>query len=59
MLDFIPNQKIVKINREKVDKGTGNGRNYLIAYQDNISSAMKLLSHTAFKVYIYLLFNKD
>ena len=59
MLDFIPNQKIIKINREKVDKGTGSGRNYLVAYQDNISAAMKSLSHTAFKVYIYLLFNKD
>ena len=59
MLDFIPNQKIVKINREKVDKGTGAGRNYLIAYQDNISAACSALSHTAFKVYIYLLFSKD
>lgn len=59
MLDFIPNQKVVKINREKVDKGTGSGRNYLIAYQDNISAASLTLSHTGFKVYIYLLFNKD
>lgn len=59
MLDFIPNQKIIKINREKVDKVIGSGRLYLIAYQDNISSAMKNLSHTAFKVYIYLLFHKD
>ena len=59
MLDFIPNQKVVKINREKVDKGTGSGRNYLIAYQDNISAASIALSHTGFKVYIYLLFNKD
>ena len=41
MLDFIPNQKVVKINREKVDKGTGSGRNYLIAYQDNISAASR------------------
>ena len=59
MLDFIPNQKIIKINREKVDKVSSNGRKYLIAYQDNLLSAMKDLSHTTFKVYIYLLFNKD
>ena len=59
MLDYIPNQKIIKINREKVDKGTGSGRNYLVAYQDNISAAMKSLSHTAFKVYMWFLFQKD
>lgn len=59
MLDFIPNQKIVRVNREKVDKVAAQGRLYLIAYQDNILTALKALSHTAFKVYIYLLFNKD
>ena len=59
MLDFIPNQKIIRVNREKVDKVASNGRLYLIAYQDNLFTAMKELSHTAFKVYIYLLFNKD
>lgn len=59
MLDYIPNQKIIRVNREKVDKVAAQGRLYLIAYQDNLLSAMKDLSHTAFKVYIYLLFNKD
>lgn len=59
MLDYIPNQKIIRVNREKVDKVASSGRLYLIAYQDNLLSAMKDLSHTAFKVYIYLLFNKD
>lgn len=59
MFDFIPNQKIIKINREKVVKGLSNGRLYLVAYQDNLLSAMKNLSHTAFKVYVYLLFQKD
>lgn len=59
MLDYIPNQKIIKINREKVDKVAGSGRNYLIAYQDNILSAGFSLSGSAFKVYIYLLFNRD
>lgn len=31
----------------------------MIAYQDNITDAMKNLSHTAFKVYIFFLFHKD
>ena len=55
MIDYIPNQKVIKINREKVVKGLSNGRLYLVAYQDNLLNAMKL-SHTAFKVYVYLLF---
>lgn len=59
MLDFIPNQKIVKVNRERVDKVSSNGRKYLIAYQDNLFDAMKNLTHTTFKVYLYFLFNKD
>ena len=59
MTDFIPNQKIIKINREKVVKGFSNQRLYLVAYQDNLLTAMKTLSHTAFKVYVYLLFQKD
>ena len=59
MLDFIPNQKIVKINREKVDKVAANGRKYLIAYQDNLLDAIGNLTHTAFKVYLFFLFNKD
>ena len=59
MLDFIPNQKIIRVNREKVDKVAAQGRLYLIVYQDNLLYAMKDLSHTAFKVYMYFLFNKD
>ena len=59
MIDFIPNQKVIKINREKVVKGLSGGRLYLVAYQDNLLNAMKTLSHTAFKVYVYLLFQKD
>lgn len=59
MLDYIPNQKIVKVNREKVDKVASTGRKYLIAYQDNLYDAMNNLSHTAFKVYLFFLFNKD
>ena len=59
MLDFIPNQKIIRVNRERVDKVVSNGRNYLIAYQDNLLSAMKDLTHTTFKIYVYLIFHKD
>jgi hypothetical protein len=55
MIDYIPNQKIIRINREKVAKGM-KGRLFLIAYQDNILNAMCRLSHTSFKVYMYLLF---
>lgn len=54
---FYPNQKEVVINREMVNKSST--RLFLCAYQDNISNAMKILTHTAFKVYICLLFNKD
>lgn len=59
IMDFIPNQKVIKINREKVIRGLTGGRLFLVAYQDNISAAMKTLSPNAFKIYIYLLFQKD
>lgn len=58
-MDFIPNQKVIKINREKVIRGLTGGRLFLVAYQDNLLAAMKTLSHTAFKVYMYFLFQKD
>ena len=58
-MDFIPNQKVVKINREKVIRGLTGGRLFLVAYQDNLLAAMKNLSHTAFKVYMWFLFQKD
>ena len=31
-MDFIPNQKVIKINREKVVKGLTGGRLFLVAY---------------------------
>lgn len=31
-MDFIPNQKVIKVNREKVVKGLTGGRLYLVAY---------------------------
>jgi hypothetical protein len=39
MIDYIPNQKIIRVNRENVAKGM-KGRLFLIAYQDNILNAM-------------------
>ena len=58
-VDFIAQQKHIKIKRQSVQKVKNNGRKYLVAYQDNIQNAMGELSHSAFKVYIYLLFNKN
>lgn len=54
---YFPNQKQIKINRELVEKS--NGRLFLVAFQDNISEAMITLSHTGFKVYMSLIFNKN
>ena len=54
-----PNQYSIVINREAVKTSSGKNRPYLIAYNDNLTTAMKKLSGTAFKVYIYLLSNKD
>lgn len=56
---FYPNQRQIVINREVVQKGIAGNRVFLVAYQDNIINAMTTLSHTAFKVYLCLLFNKD
>ena len=56
---YYPNQKTITINREKVEKVNANGRLYLVAFQDNLCAAMKNLSHSTFKVYTCLLFNKD
>ena len=54
---WFPNQKMLAINRESVDSKTQ--RQYLIAYTDNLIQAMYDLSPSAFKVYLYLLMNKD
>ena len=56
---FYPNQRQIVINREVVQRGSAGNRVFLVAYQDNIINAMETLSHTAFKVYLCLLFNKD
>lgn len=54
-----PNQKRVVIFRENVKEVKGNGRPYLIAYQDNLLEAMNELTPAVFKLYICLLFNTD
>lgn len=55
--DWYPNQRTLVINRDTVESGTQ--RRYLIAYTDNLLRAMSELSPSAFKVYLYLLMNKD
>ena len=57
--ETFPNQKQVKIIREKVLESKENGRPYLIAYLDNLKEAMLLLTPAAFKVYVCLLFNAN
>ena len=54
---YFPNQKQIKINREIVQKNAA--RFFLCAYQDNLSEAMKHLTHTGFKVYLALMFNRN
>ena len=49
----------MKINREIVEQGKNPNRPYLVAYNDNILQAMNELSPSHFKVYMFLLMNKD
>lgn len=51
-----PNQKYVKVRRKKVE---GSKDTYLNIYTSSVISAMKDLSNSAFKVYIYLVSNRD
>lgn len=55
----IANQKIVTINKERVEKNSGKDRQFLLAYVDTIEKAAKELPANEFKVYIYLLTNLD
>lgn len=52
-----PNQRQITIHREAVNKNSV--RLFLCAYQDNITNACKVLSHSCFKVYVALLFSKN
>jgi len=55
----VPYQKTIKIYKEKVKDWNNDGRFYLCCYQDNLQEAMQNLSHSGFKVYLALLFNKN
>ena len=55
----IANQKIVSINKETVEKGSGKKRQYFLAYVDTIEKAAKELKGNAFKVYVYLITNQN
>ena len=59
MIKTFPNQKWIEINRENVKGAKTNNRPYLVAYHDNLITAMKVLTPAAFKIYVYLLFNTD
>ena len=54
---YYPNQKQITIHRDTVKKSSK--RVYLCVYADNLIEACKVLSHTAFKTYVFLLTNRD
>ena len=54
---YYPCQKQLVIHREAVKKT--NGRVFLCVYSDNLLSACRELSGSAFKTYVYLLTNRD
>lgn len=55
--DYYANQKQLTIHRDVVRSESG--RPFIYAYNDNLLQAMDDLSASAFKVYVYLLMNKD
>ena len=59
IIDGIPNQKQLTINREKVYDSKDHNRKYLIIYQDNLLEAMQNLSANTFKIYLWLCFHKQ
>lgn len=54
-----PNQNTIQIHRNEVKDNYDKSNLYLKAYQSSLFQAMKTLSGATFKVYIYLLFNKN
>lgn len=54
-----PNQKMIRVHRASVEKGSGKTKPFLLAYQANLKEAMKRLSGTGFKAYMMLVFNTD
>lgn len=55
----IPNQRIITISKEKVEKNSGKQKPFVMAYVDTIEKASRDLKGNAFKVYMYLLTNLD
>lgn len=53
-----PNQYKVTVRKEKVNQNDSD-RVYFIAYQDTLEAAAQELTGNEFKLYIYLLCNKD
>lgn len=53
-----PNQRIIKINRKKVNYKDSK-RPYMIAYTDLVEQASQDLNGSEFKVYIYMISNQD
>lgn len=57
---YFPNQRQITCHRENVEKNSMKVNNlFLCVYQENLCEAMKNLTHTAFKVYVCLLFNRS
>lgn len=52
------NQKTITIQRDTVDQ-KNRGKQYILAYTENIANAARNLNGSAFKLYIYLLSNQD
>lgn len=61
MPESYPNQKVVQIHRDMPKETKENKRAYVVAYNDVIAKAATNLGtkHTAFKLFLYLLCNKD
>lgn len=52
----IPNERIVKINKERVEKASGKA--FACIYKDNITNACCDLKPSTFKIWVYLASNK-
>lgn len=61
MAESYPNQKMVQVHRDMPKQTKDNPRTFTAVYTDNIEAAATNLGtkHTAFKMYLYLLSNKD
>ena len=52
------NQKTITINREAVEQKV-KGKQFLLAYTENIAAAARALNGAGFKLYLYFLSNQD